>query len=151
MFVRVEASSFDPGTELTRFTAAAQGAGAVVSFTGLVRDLDGTLVAMEIEHYPGMTLKAVEAMAQQAKTRFSLTDVLIIHRYGRLLSNEPIMMVAAASPHRADAFAAADYLMDWLKSRAPFWKKEITQSGAQWVASKATDETSLSRWDRPSP
>ena len=124
-----------------------QGAGAVVSFTGLTRDLAaGGLVAMEIEHFPGMTEAALGAIREEAVTRFSLQGALVIHRYGRLAPGEVIMMVATASRHRADAFAGAEFLMDFLKSRAPFWKREITASGADWVAAKDQDEAALSRW-----
>ena len=122
------------------------GAGAVVTFTGLVRDNGGVLAAMEIEHYPGMTEKAIAAMADEAVARWSLAGVLVIHRYGRLHPNEPIMMVATASRHRADAFAAAEFLMDYLKSRAPFWKKELTADGTAWVAPRDEDEAALGRW-----
>lgn len=146
MRVRVQAAAFDMGAEAVAFAAAAKGAGAIVTFTGLVRDNGGTLAAMEIEHYPGMTEKAIDAIARQAVERWALTDALVIHRYGLLRADEPIMMVATAAPHRADAFAAAEFLMDYLKSRAPFWKKEIGVDGATWVEAKAADESALERW-----
>lgn len=146
MAARVQSDVFDPGAELAQFTARASGAGAVVSFTGVVRDVDPGLVAMEIEHYPAMTLRAIEQMAKNASERFDLTGVEVIHRHGRLAPGEVIMMVLTASPHRRAAFEAADYLMDWLKSRAPFWKKEITREGEDWVAAKDDDEAALSRW-----
>lgn len=147
MRVTVQRGAFDPGAETAGFTAAAAGMGAVVTFTGMVRDLpDGGLEAMEIEHYPGMTETALDAIATEARSRWSLGDVLVIHRYGRLRPGEPIMMVATAAPHRADAFRAAEFLMDYLKSRAPFWKKEITAAGAAWVAARDDDETALERW-----
>jgi molybdopterin synthase catalytic subunit len=144
--IQVQTAPFDPGTELQLFTAEAANAGAVVTFTGLVRSESGSLSAMEIEHYPGMTERAIAAIANDAMRRWSLTAGLIIHRYGRLTPGEPIMMVATAATHRADAFAAAEFLMDYLKSRAPFWKKEIGADGATWVAAKATDEAALKRW-----
>jgi len=145
--LRIQTGAFQPGAELDAFTASVGGAGAVVSFTGLVRDRDGGgLTAMEIEHYPGMTEKAIAAMLAQAAERWSLTAALVIHRHGRLELGQPIMMVATASLHRAAAFAAADFLMDYLKSRAPFWKKEIGADGAEWVAAKADDEAALNRW-----
>ncbi|MBA4349668.1 MAG: molybdenum cofactor biosynthesis protein MoaE, partial [Rhodobacter sp.] len=125
--------------------AGAGGAGAVVTFTGVVRG-DGGMAAMEVEHYPGMTEKAISAIVDEAVARWQLVDTLVIHRYGRLVVGEPIMMVATAAPHRADAFAAAEFLMDYLKSRAPFWKKEIGADGAAWVAAKDADEAALSRW-----
>ena len=101
---------------------------------------------MEIEHYPGMTQAALEDIAGQAMARFSLGDVLVIHRFGALRPGEMIMMVATAAPHRKDAFAGAEFLMDYLKSRAPFWKREITAQGAEWVASTSEDEAALDRW-----
>lgn len=146
MRLSVQDAPFDPGAEANAFSAAVQGAGAVVTFTGLVRDNGGALAAMEIEHYPGMTEKAISAMMDQAMARFALADVLVIHRFGRLASGEVIMMVATAAPHRADAFAAAEFLMDYLKSRAPFWKKEIGAEGAAWVEARDEDEDALNRW-----
>ena len=145
MRVRVEAAPFDFGAEAAAFAAAAEGAGAVVTFTGLVRD-PGGLVAMEIEHYPGMTERAIGAMLAEASARWALIDALVIHRFGRLGAGDPIMMVATAARHRAAAFAAAEFLMDYLKSRAPFWKKEVTADGAGWVAAQSADETALRRW-----
>ena len=146
MRLSVQEAPFDFGTEAGAFAAAVPGAGAVVTFTGLVRDEGGRLSLMEIEHYPGMTETAIAAMMDQAQVRFKLADALVIHRYGPLEAGEPIMMVATAAPHRVDAFAAAEFLMDWLKSRAPFWKKEIGADGSEWVAAKDSDEDALSRW-----
>lgn len=147
MQVRVQQENFDFGDECTRFAAAREDTGAVVTFCGIVRaPAAGVLHRMEIEHYPGMTERAIDQIAQTALTRWNLTDCLVIHRYGTLLPGERIMMVATASRHRADAFAAADFLMDYLKSRAPFWKKEITDQGADWVAAKDADEEALARW-----
>ncbi len=137
---------FDFGAEAAAFAAGARGAGAVVTFTGVVRDTGAGLSHMEIEHYPGMTEKALAAYEAQAVARFGLTASLVIHRHGRLRPGEAIMMVATAAPHRADAFAAAEFLMDWLKSRAPFWKKEVGRDGAEWVAAKGADEDALARW-----
>ena len=145
MAVRIQSDPFDAGAELNAFAARAAGAGAVVSFTGVVRD-PGGLLRMEIEHYPGMTEGAVADMVASAQARFALTDALVIHRHGALPPGAPIMMVATAAPHRADAFAAAEFLMDWLKSRAPFWKKEVTAAGATWVAATCADEDALGRW-----
>jgi molybdopterin synthase catalytic subunit len=144
--VVVEPAPFDHGAEVNRFSAAVRGAGAVVSFAGIVRDEGGRLGAMEIEHYPGMTERAIGAIAAEAETRWSLAGCLVIHRYGRLAPGEAIMMVATAAPHRADAFAAAEFLMDYLKSRAPFWKKEEGPDGASWVAARDEDEAALDRW-----
>jgi molybdopterin synthase catalytic subunit len=146
MRVAVQSAPFDVGAEVAAFSAAVRGAGAVVSFTGLVRDEEGTLSAMEIEHYPGMTEKAIAGIVEEAVRRWSLADALVIHRHGRLGPGEAIMMVATAALHRGDAFAAAEFLMDYLKSRAPFWKKEIGADGAEWVAAKDADEDALKRW-----
>ncbi len=142
----MQAAPFDLGAETAAFAAGAAGAGAVVTFTGIVRDDGGRLTAMEIEHYPGMTEKAIAAIAAEAVARWRLSGVLVIHRHGWLAAGEAIMMVATAAPHRADAFAAAEFLMDYLKSRAPFWKKEIGAGGAAWVAAKDEDEAALKRW-----
>ena len=146
MSVRVQAEAFDAGAELNAFSAGHTGVGAVVSFTGIVRDAGGGLHEMLIEHYPGMTEKAIGRIVAEAISRWALTDALVIHRFGPLKTGEPIMMVATASPHRAAAFEAADFLMDYLKSRAPFWKKEVTGEGAAWVAAKDEDEDALDRW-----
>ncbi len=146
MRLLVQSATFDLGAMSNDFAASVPGAGAIVTFTGVVRDNTGNLSAMEIEHYPGMTEKAIAAIMDQARTRWSLTDAMVIHRHGRLLAGEMIMMVATASPHRGDAFAAAEFLMDYLKSRAPFWKKEIGVDGAEWVAAKDADEAALKRW-----
>ena len=147
MRVVVQEQPFDIGAETTTFAAGHKDMGAIVTFTGIVRDLPGDpLQAMEIEHYPGMTEAALTEIAQSAIDRWKLGDALVIHRYGRLVPGEMIMMVATASKHRKNAFEAAEYLMDYLKSRAPFWKREITDAGESWVASKAEDEDALTRW-----
>ena len=146
MRVLVQQGPFDLGAESNAFAEGVRGAGAVVTFTGLVRDNGGAVLGMEIEHYPGMTERAIAAMMQQAQARFGLLDALVIHRYGRLGPAEPIMMVATAASHRAQAFAAAEFLMDYLKSRAPFWKRELGPEGATWVAAKDEDEAALGRW-----
>lgn len=146
MDIRVQSAPFDYGAESAAFAAGAGPAGAVVTFLGRVRDNDGALARMEIEHYPGMTERAITAMAAEAAARWSLSKVMVIHRHGPLLPGEAIMMVATASRHRAEAFAAAEYLMDYLKSRAPFWKKEFGPDGAGWVAAKDEDEDALARW-----
>ncbi len=147
MTVRVQSAPFDFGAEANAFAQGRRDAGAIVTFTGIVRDLaTGDLSRMMIEHYPGMTERALEQIEADARARWDLRDCLIIHRHGDLEPGDMIMMVATASPHRADAFAAAEFLMDYLKSRAPFWKKELTAEGAQWVDSKPDDEAALSRW-----
>lgn len=145
MPVRVQAAPFDFGAECAAFAKGCGNAGAVVTFAGLVRD-DGGLARMELEHYPGMTERALDAIAAEAAARFALLDCLVIHRFGALVPGETIMMVATAASHRGDAFAAAEYLMDYLKSRAPFWKKEFGADGAAWVAARDADEDALARW-----
>ena len=145
MRILVQTAPFDLGEETAAFAQGRGDMGAVVTFTGLVRG-DGGLSAMEIEHYPGMTERAITAIAEEARERWSLGDVLVIHRHGRLEPGEAIMMVATAAPHRKDAFEAAEFLMDYLKSRAPFWKKELGPDGAAWVAAKDDGEAALGRW-----
>lgn len=146
MIVRVQPDVFDAGAELNAFAKGRHDIGAVVSFTGVVRDTQGDLREMQIEHYPGMTEAAISAIASDAVARWDLADALVIHRYGALKPGAPIMMVATAAAHRSAAFASADFLMDYLKSRAPFWKKEITAAGSGWVAAKDADEAALNRW-----
>ena len=146
MRVVVQEAPFDPGAELNDFGKGNTDIGAVVSFTGVTRDVSGGLSRMQIEHYPGMTERALTQICEEAQKRWVLADVLVIHRFGTLAPGDTIMMVATASRHRADAFAAADFLMDYLKSRAPFWKKEVTADGADWVAAKDSDEDALDRW-----
>lgn len=147
MRVVVQDVPFDFGQEADAFAKAQTDMGAVVTFTGIVRDsAKGDMAVMEIEHYPGMTQKALEGIAEEATTRWNLGDALVIHRYGRLHRDEMIMMVATAARHRVAAFEAAEFLMDYLKSRAPFWKKEIGEGEAEWVAAKDEDEDALKRW-----
>lgn len=141
-------AAFSIGAETDAFAARQAGMGAIVTFSGIVRDTDAGLRAMEIEHFPGMTEKQLTKFAEHALARWSLGDVLVLHRFGTMAPGDPIMMVATAAPHRVDAFQAAEYLMDYLKSRAPFWKREITADGASdWVQAKDEDEDLLSRWD----
>lgn len=147
MEVRVQQEPFDLGLESVVFANKTSASGAVVTFTGVVRDTpEGTLDYMDIEHYPGMTEAALRQIAQDALTKWSLEDATIIHRFGKMHAGEMIMMVATAARHRKDAFEAAEYLMDFLKSRAPFWKKEVSKNGASWVAARDEDETALTRW-----
>ncbi|MDA7430525.1 molybdenum cofactor biosynthesis protein MoaE [Primorskyibacter aestuariivivens] len=147
MRVVVQDAPFDFGREAESFAKAQTNMGAVVTFTGIVRDsAKGDMAVMEIEHYPGMTQKALEKIASEAMERWELGDALVIHRYGRLHRDEMIMMVATAARHRVAAFEAAEFLMDYLKSRAPFWKKEIGADGADWVAAREEDDDALSRW-----
>ena len=147
MRIIVQSDPFDFGHEANTFAQGHKDQGAVVTFTGIVRDnADHTLERMVIEHYPGMTEKALTKIATEAVNRWELGDALVIHRYGDLAVGEMIMMVATASRHRKNAFEAAEYLMDYLKSRAPFWKKEFLNDGAEWVDAKDEDEASLDRW-----
>jgi len=147
MDIRVQEAPFELGRVVEEFTDRQVDMGAIVTFTGITRDLPGAgMDRMEMEHYPGMTERALAKIAQDALDRWDLGDVLIIHRYGVLKPQDRIMMVATASRHRAHAFEAAEFLMDYLKSRAPFWKKEITKDGAEWVDSKDEDEAALNRW-----
>ena len=146
MIIRVQSDPFDAGAELNSFAQDRHDIGAVVSFTGVVRDTRGDLQEMQIEHYPGMTESAIKTIAQDAVSRWKLANILVIHRYGNLKPGAPIMMVATAAAHRVAAFEAADFMMDYLKSRAPFWKKEITAQSANWVAAKDADEAALKRW-----
>ena len=147
MDIRVQEAPFELGRVVEEFTDRQVNMGAIVTFTGITRDLPGAgMDRMEMEHYPGMTERALTKIAQDALDRWDLGDVLIIHRYGVLKPQDRIMMVATASRHRAHAFEAAEFLMDYLKSRAPFWKKEITKDRAEWVESKDEDEAALNRW-----
>jgi molybdopterin synthase catalytic subunit len=151
MQVRVQTEDFDVAAELAALRKAGPEIGALVSFIGLVRDInDGARVAgMELEHYPGMTEKALHEIAMQAAARWNLIDSLIIHRVGALLPLDQIVFVAVASRHRGDAFAACEYIMDYLKTQAPFWKKEQTPEGARWVDARETDEHALKKWEAP--
>ena len=147
MRIVVQEQPFDLGAEANAFASGRTDMGAIVTFSGVVRDDPANpLREMMIEHYPGMTERALEKIASEAQARWSLGDVLVIHRYGPMRPGEQIMMVATAAPHRKDAFEAAEYLMDYLKSRAPFWKKERAATGEGWVAAKAEDEDALTRW-----
>jgi molybdopterin synthase catalytic subunit len=147
MRIVVQSAPFDFGAEAQSFASGHKDMGAIVTFTGVVRDLEGdTLDRMVIEHYPGMTEKALETIATEAMSRWGLGDALVIHRFGELRPGDMIMMVATAAPHRVDAFDAAEFLMDYLKSRAPFWKQEFTSDGGAWVAAKDEDEDALKRW-----
>jgi molybdopterin synthase catalytic subunit len=152
MQIRVQTDPFDLGQEVDALRAGRLDVGAVASFVGYARDInDGSgVTAMTLEHYPGMTEKALATLADEAAARWSLIDATIIHRVGRLLPGEPIVLVAVASRHRGDAFAACEYLMDALKTRAPFWKKEETPDGERWVDARASDDAAAARWD-PTP
>lgn len=150
MAVRVQTEDFDAGLEIRQLSQARKDIGAVVSFVGLVRDLnDGDTVSqLTLEHYPGMTEKSLHAIIQQAKERWRIADALIIHRVGTLQPGDQIVLVIAASAHRGDAFAACEFMMDYLKTEAPFWKKEATPKGEHWVEAKSTDDEARERWDQ---
>jgi len=146
--VRVQTGDFDLGLEVARLREGDARVGAVVAFVGTVRDLnDGAQVAaMELEHYPGMTEKALDDIAAQAAARWPLFATLVIHRVGQLLPLDQIVLVAVTAAHRGDAFAACEFIMDYLKTEAPFWKKEDTPDGARWVDARVTDDTARARW-----
>jgi molybdopterin synthase catalytic subunit len=150
MTVSVQREDFDIGAEIARLTAADPDIGAVVSFTGLVRQMtgDGPITAMELEHYPGMTEQALEQIAATALARWPLQGVRVIHRYGKLKPGDRIVLVLTASRHRRAAFEAAEFLMDYLKTRAPFWKKENHAGGARWVDARDADDGAAARWER---
>jgi molybdopterin synthase catalytic subunit len=149
--IRVQRDDFDPGAELNAFTQGKTQVGGVCLFVGLVRDHLGTgeaVSAMTLEHYPGMTERQLEAIEAEARKRWPLDDTLVIHRYGRLEPGERIVLVAASSAHRDAAFEACRFLIDWLKTRAPFWKIEHTAQGDRWVEAKVSDDAAAARWDR---
>ena len=148
--VRVQEEPFDAAAEYADFARARDGRGATVMFTGTVRDHGDApdIVAMTLEHYPGMTRRALAAIVEEARARWPLRAVRVIHRYGRLLPGEDIVLVLTAADHRGDAFAACQFLMDWLKTKAPFWKLEETLDGAHWVEAKAEDEAAAARWEK---
>lgn len=148
MEVRVTADAFDPGGEANTFIARTAGAGAAVTFTGIVRSkADDPILALELECYVELAQSQIAAILAEAVKRFSLVDATVIHRHGRLVPGEPIMQVMTAAPHREDAFRAAQFLMDYLKTDAPFWKKEVTPSGERWVEAKTEDDTARERWE----
>ena len=146
--VRVQEADFDPGRELESLTHGRVDVGAVASFVGLVRDAnDGREVrGMTLEHYPGMTERALEEICAQAHARWDLQDTLVIHRVGPLVPGDRIVLVGVSSAHRGEAFAACEFIMDYLKTRAPFWKREETPEGPRWVEARASDEDAAGRW-----
>ena len=149
MTVRVQLEDFDTGHEISQLRAARKDIGAVVSFVGQVRDMNvGDYVSdLTLEHYPGMTEKALEAIVAQAKNRWDIVDALVIHRIGTLKPLDQIVLVAVSSAHRGEAFHACEFVMDYLKTEAPFWKKEMLQSGeSRWVEAKDSDDTARERW-----
>lgn len=146
--IRVQAADFDIGAEIARLRAGNPRIGAVASFVGVCRDLnDGANVAeMTLEHYPGMTEKALEAIVVEARGRWDVIDVVIVHRVGTMRPTDQIVLVVVTSGHRGEAFAACEFLMDYLKTRAPFWKKESTPAGERWVDARASDDAAADRW-----
>ena len=148
MTVRVQTGDFDAGHEIALLREGNPQIGAVASFIGVVRDVnDGSAVAeMTLEHYPGMTEKSIDAIIEQAKDRWKIFDALVIHRIGRLAPMDQIVLVVVTGAHRGDAFAACEFIMDYLKTRAPFWKKETTPQGARWVESRTSDDLAAERW-----
>ncbi len=148
--VRVQAEAFDSGAEMAALLAGRTDVGGLGCFVGLVRDSAGgqPIRSMTLEHYPGMTERALAAIAAEAEGRWTLQGCTVIHRYGRLLPGEPIVLVLTASPHRQAALDATAFLIDWLKTRAPFWKQEeLAEGGAQWVAARDADDAAAARWE----
>ena len=148
MSVQVQTEDFDIGAEIAQLRKGNAKIGAIASFIGLVRDInEGDHVStMTLEHYPGMTEKALEDIVAQAKSRWDVYDALVIHRVGRLLPLDQIVVVVVTSAHRGDAFSACEFLMDYLKTQAPFWKKEDTSKGARWVDARESDDAAAARW-----
>ena len=147
--IRVQRDAFDVGAELAALTAGRTDIGALASFVGLVRDhADAPVTAMTLEHYPGMTEKKLAEIEAEARARWPLQASLIVHRYGRMLPGEPIVLVATASPHRAAALEACAFLIDWLKTKAPFWKLEESAEARRWVEARSVDDEAAARWRR---
>jgi molybdopterin synthase catalytic subunit len=151
MPVRVQTQDFDLTAEVAALRAGRPQVGAVACFVGTVRDLNqGTGVSrMTLEHYPGMTERALETIVAQARARWTLDDVLVVHRVGELAPLDQIVLVAVTSAHRGEALAACEFVIDWLKTQAPFWKKEITPDGARWVDAREADDAAAARWGDP--
>jgi len=148
--IRIQEADFDLSTEITNLRKGDLQVGAVVSFLGTVRDMNegSEVYSMTLEHYPGMTEKALEAIVAEAKTRWDIGNTLIIHRVGPLKPEDQIVLVAVTSAHRAEAFAACEFMMDYLKTAAPFWKKEETAEGGRWVDARVTDDAAMARWKK---
>lgn len=153
MRVRVQREDFDLSSEIAALRAGQRDVGAVVAFVGTVREMNGggAVSHMELEHYPGMTEAALEAIALDTSRRWPVADILIIHRIGALRGCDQIVLAAVTARHRGEAFAACEFVMDYLKTQAPFWKKEVTPHGAQWVQARASDEASLAKWQASAP
>ncbi|MBE0627322.1 MAG: molybdopterin synthase catalytic subunit MoaE [Burkholderiales bacterium] len=150
MPVKVQQEDFDVGAEIAAFRRADPGIGAIASFIGLVRDVnEGDAIAgMSLEHYPGMTEKALAGIIDEAKQRWDIIDALVIHRVGALKPLDQIVLVVVSGAHRGATFAACEFIMDYLKTRAPFWKKEQTAQGARWVEARASDDQAAERWNQ---
>ena len=148
--IRVQEQDFDAGAELDRMRSATDGIGAIASFVGIVRDVNDQLDVsqMTLEHYPAMTEKALNAIVEEARTRWEVVDITIIHRVGTLRPSDQIVLVAVASGHRRDAFAACEFVMDYLKTKAPFWKKEVVGDRSRWVESRDSDDEAAKRWEK---
>jgi len=150
MAVRIQTADFDLSTEIAALRAGDLEVGAIVSFVGTVRDMnEGSQVnSMELEHYAGMTEKALADIIVEAKSRWSIHEALVIHRIGKMLPGEQIVLVAVTGQHRGEAFAACEFIMDYLKTAAPFWKKEATPTGEHWVDARSTDDEAMERWQK---
>ena len=150
MTVKVQSQDFDISTEIANLRAADKRVGAVVSFVGTVRDINdnAAVSTLTLEHYPGMTEASLAAIIKRARARFDIYDCLIIHRFGELLPCDQIVLVVVSSAHRGDAFAACEFVMDYLKTEAPFWKKEQTPQGARWVDARISDDAAAARWQK---
>ncbi len=148
MTVRVQTGDFDIGAEIAEMRKGNAKIGAIASFIGLVRDINegDSVSAMTLEHYPGMTEKALDEIVAQAKSRWDIYDALVVHRVGRLLPLDQIVLVVVTSAHRGESFVACQFLMDYLKTQAPFWKKEDTAGGARWVEARESDDAAAARW-----
>ena len=150
MSVRIQTANFDVGAEIAALRAGRRDVGAVASFVGVVRDMnDGARVGgMTLEHYPGMTERSIAAIIEDAGKRWDILDALVIHRVGRLEPTDQIVLVAVSGAHRGETFSACEFIMDYLKTRAPFWKKEETAQGTRWVEARASDDQAADRWKR---
>src|SRR5688572_22961550 len=148
MTVRVQTEDFDVGAEIAALRRANPKVGAVASFVGVVRDVNdgGAVAEMALEHYPGMTERSIEEIIAQARARWQMFEALVVHRVGTLKPTDQIVLVIVTSSHRGDAFAACEFIMDYLKTRAPFWKKERTPAGDRWVDARASDDVAAERW-----
>ena len=148
MVVRVQVEDFDVGREIAQLRAGNAKVGAVAAFVGIVRDLNDAadVRTLTLEHYPGMTEKALAGIVAEATTRWEVYDALVVHRVGKLAPTEQIVLVAVCSAHRGEAFAACEFIMDYLKTKAPFWKKEETPAGERWVEAKVSDDDAAARW-----